>query len=76
MKRSKKVFAGMAIVFVLILVYVSYDISRRTTSPGSKGQLMERIKDKYDAGTLRNPVPDSIDKDSTAGRKAGGKKKN
>lgn len=47
MTRSKKVFAGLAVVFVLALFYVSYDISRRTTFPGSKPQLKERIEDKF-----------------------------
>lgn len=69
MKRSKKIFTGMAVVFVLIMLYVSYDISQRTTSPGSKGQLMERIKDRYDGeDDLKNPVLDSVQTDSTAGR--------
>lgn len=38
----------MAVVFILLLFYVSYDISQRTTFPGSKGQLKERIKDRFD----------------------------
>ncbi|WP_267298226.1 hypothetical protein [Parachryseolinea silvisoli] len=37
----------MAIVFVLGIAWISYDISRRTTFPGSKPQLQERIKDTY-----------------------------
>ena len=69
MKRSKKIFAGMVVVFVMVMLYVSYDISRRTTSPGSKGQLMERIKDQYDVeDDLKNPVVDSVHSDSTAGK--------
>ena len=47
MTRSKKVFAGAAAVFVLLLIYASYDISRRTTFPGSKPQLRERIEDRF-----------------------------
>jgi hypothetical protein len=47
MTRGKKIFAGMAIVFVVGMVWISYDISRRTTFPGSKPQLQERIKDTY-----------------------------
>jgi len=35
MSRSKKIFVAFAIVFLLFLVYVSYDISTRTTFPGS-----------------------------------------
>jgi hypothetical protein len=47
MTRGKKIFAGMAVVFVVGIAWVSYDISRRTTFPGSKPQLRERIKDTY-----------------------------
>lgn len=44
MSRSKKIFFGFAIAFFLLLVYVSYDISTRTTFPGSKPQLKERLQ--------------------------------
>lgn len=35
MSRSKKIFAAIAIVFFGLLAYVVYDISSRTTFPGS-----------------------------------------
>jgi len=47
MIRSKKIFAAIAAIFVLLLIYASYDISRRTTFPGSKPQLQERLKRTY-----------------------------
>lgn len=47
MTKSKKVFLAVCGVFFAALFYASYDISRRTTFPGSKSQLKERIKDKY-----------------------------
>jgi hypothetical protein len=47
MTRSKKIFAGFALVFLLLLVYASYDIGSRTTFPGSKPQLKERLEEKY-----------------------------
>lgn len=47
MKLSKKIFIGVCILFVILLAYASYDISRRTTFPGSKSQLKERIKKNY-----------------------------
>jgi hypothetical protein len=47
MKRSKLVFAGFAILFIILLIYASYDISTRTTFPGSKSQLKERLKKDY-----------------------------
>lgn len=54
MTRSKKVFAGFAIVFFLFLVFVVYDISTRTTFPGS--EYKERPVDS---------VQDSVRADST-----------
>jgi hypothetical protein len=47
MTRGKKIFAGFSVFFVIFIAYVSYDISRKTTFPGSKPQLQERIKDTY-----------------------------
>lgn len=44
MTRSKKIFAVFGIVFVILLAYASYDIASRTTFPGSKPQLKERIE--------------------------------
>jgi hypothetical protein len=61
MSRSKKLFVAAMILFFVLLAYASYDISSRTTFPGSKSQLKERLKDKY----LK---PDSVQKD-TAVRK-------
>lgn len=45
--RKSKVFLGLAIVFVLAMGVASYDISRKTTFPGSKSQLKERLKKQY-----------------------------
>jgi hypothetical protein len=42
--KQKKIFAICAVVFVGLLGYASYDISKRTTFPGSKPQLPERLK--------------------------------
>ncbi|UII24311.1 hypothetical protein [Fulvivirga ligni] len=43
MSKSKKVFLIVAIVFFVVIVYLGYDISSRTTFPGSKPQLKERL---------------------------------
>ena len=43
MKKSKKFFLVLAGLFILIILYISYDIASRTTYPGSKGNLKERI---------------------------------
>jgi len=47
MSRSKKIFIGFAVAFFLMVAYLSYDISSRTTFPGSKPQLKERLKKQY-----------------------------
>lgn len=55
MQRSKKVFVGISIVFLMALIYLCYDISSRTTFPGSKPQLPERIKAQFmEKDTLPN----------------------
>lgn len=41
MTRSKKIFVAFAIVFALLLMYVVYDISSRTTFPGRSRGVQE-----------------------------------
>ncbi|WP_166669806.1 MULTISPECIES: hypothetical protein [Algoriphagus] len=43
MQRNKKIFLIIFIIFMLIMMWIGYDISQRTTFPGSKGNLKERI---------------------------------
>jgi hypothetical protein len=43
MKTSKKIFLFLSLLFFLGLMFVGYDISRRTTFPGSKKHLKESI---------------------------------
>ncbi len=38
MKRSKKIFVAIALLFFLVMVYIAYDIASKTTFPGSKQQ--------------------------------------
>lgn len=57
MSRSKRIFLIICVFFFLGLVYLSYDISTKTTFPGSKSQLKERLKKQY----LK---PDSAQNDS------------
>ncbi|MEQ9591899.1 MAG: hypothetical protein RLN86_04840 [Cyclobacteriaceae bacterium] len=47
MTNSKKVFLGASLLFLAGLAYLSYDISSRTTFPGSKPQLKERIQKQF-----------------------------
>ncbi|WKZ58120.1 MAG: hypothetical protein QY309_09585 [Cyclobacteriaceae bacterium] len=64
MSRSRKIFLGFAIVFLVLLFYASYDIATRTTFPGSRPQLKERIEDKFikpdsvQADTITTKQPD------------------
>ncbi|WP_291785094.1 hypothetical protein [Cecembia sp.] len=43
MTRNKLVFIVLAVIFMVIMIWISVDISKRTTFPGSKGNLKERI---------------------------------
>jgi hypothetical protein len=47
MSRSKKIFLVFVVIFVILLGYASFDIGSRTTFPGSKPQLRERLEEKY-----------------------------
>ena len=62
MSRSKKIFAAFAFLFFLFLLFIVYDISTRTSFPGSQ-------KDLDAPPTLhRDSVPgDSLRSDSLRG---------
>jgi hypothetical protein len=62
MSRSKKIFLIALGIFVLLLLYASYDISKRTSFPGSKSQLKERLKEKYSAED--SSMADSLDRNA------------
>jgi len=47
MQKSKKIFLVVAVIFFALLIYASFDISSRTTFPGSKPQLKERIQNQF-----------------------------
>ncbi len=47
MSKQKKWFIAGVVGFVLLIAYASYDISRRTTFPGSRPQLKERLKKNF-----------------------------
>lgn len=51
MSKGKKIFAIIACIFLGLLLYASYDISTRTTFPGSKPQLKERLEKRFEADT-------------------------
>ncbi|MBX2966467.1 MAG: hypothetical protein KF845_09995 [Cyclobacteriaceae bacterium] len=65
MTRSKRIFTGIAALFLVLLFYASYDIATRTTFPGSKPQLKERIEEnflKQDSVKNNRAQPDSLNK--------------
>lgn len=41
--KNKKIFLILAAIFLIIVILVSIDIARRTTFPGSKGNLEQRL---------------------------------
>ena len=43
MKKNKIIFLILAVIFLLTMAWIGYDISSRTTFPGSKGNLKERM---------------------------------
>jgi ABC-type cobalt transport system substrate-binding protein len=43
MNRSKKIFVVVAILFILATLVVGYDITTKTSFPGSKKLLKESI---------------------------------
>ena len=56
MKNSKRLFLILAIVFFIAIGYLGYDISNRTTFPGSKPQLKERLIQNYSDTTQVDSV--------------------
>jgi len=44
MKRSKKIFLLLSLVFLIIMIMIGIDISSKTTFPGAKKNLKERIE--------------------------------
>ena len=61
MSKKTNWFKVIAIVFAFLLAYASYDIGRRTTFPGSRPQLKERIKkDFFDVDSTEQPNADDL----------------
>jgi hypothetical protein len=41
MKRSKKIFLALSAIFLIIMMIIGYDLSQRTTFPGSRTESDE-----------------------------------
>ena len=52
MKKSKKVFVIIGVLFIVATIIVGYDISRKTSFPGSKKYLKESIAPSEDEKEL------------------------
>jgi len=48
MKKSKKIFFIISAIFLIIMILIGFDISSKTTWPGSKKNLKERIEDRVE----------------------------
>ena len=44
MNKSKKIFLALAAVFMLIMILIGWDMSRKTTFPGSHPEKEEQTK--------------------------------
>ena len=64
MTKRKKWFRIVAIVFAALLAYASYDIARRTTFPGSKPQLKDRIEKNFMSKDTSRQKTDSVQEDT------------
>ena len=53
MKKSKALFLVLAGVFFVVMILIGYDISSRTSWPGSKPQLRERILDNKEVDSVK-----------------------
>ncbi|QCK15532.1 hypothetical protein [Mangrovivirga cuniculi] len=60
--KSKKYFLVFSAIFILIIGIVCIDIARRTTFPGSKPQLKERIFEDNEKSKDSLNVSDSTNK--------------
>ena len=43
MTTQKKLFLFIALIFLLIMLYVGFDIARNTSFPGSEPDVKERV---------------------------------
>ncbi len=59
MKKSKKIFLTIALTFFILVLYLAYDISTRTTFPGQRpvDKELNTSKDSLDIDSF---VIDSI----------------
>jgi hypothetical protein len=56
MKRSKKIFLVISAIFITVMLIIAYDISQRTSFPGSKKELNRNepgITDSLDQATKK-----------------------
>jgi len=47
----------LSAVFLILLLYVSYDIGSRTTFPGRKGHLRDDLENRFRSGQPSDSAP-------------------
>jgi hypothetical protein len=52
-QTQKRIFQVVSILFVLLMIYFTYDMLSRTTRPGRKGQLKDRIERRLEIDSTR-----------------------
>ncbi len=52
-KTQKRIFQVVSILFVLVMIYFTIDMLSRTTRPGRKGQLKDRIERRLGSDSTR-----------------------
>ncbi len=52
-KTQKRIFQVASILFVLVMVYFTIDMLSRTTRPGRRGQLKDRIERRLGSDSVR-----------------------
>jgi dolichyl-phosphate-mannose--protein O-mannosyl transferase len=51
-QTQKRIFKIVSILFVLLMIYFTIDFLSRTTRPGGRGQLKERIQKRLENDSL------------------------
>ncbi len=64
MKRSKKIFVIVGVLFIVGTLIVGYDISTKTSFPGSKKLLKESIAPSKEKDSDTTAVDNLIERDT------------
>ena len=65
MKRSKKIFLIFSFIFFISLIYLGYDISRKTRFPGSDSVEEKSGKSNYQVDSVKTHETSELENDIT-----------